>query len=29
MVLEWSVKNILEGLYMYDGTNLTLISDMD
>ena len=27
--LEWSVKKNLEGLNMFDRTNLTLISDVD
>ena len=27
--LEWSVRKLLEGLNMFDGTNLTLILDVD
>ena len=27
IALEWKVSQLLEGLNMFDGTNLTLISD--
>ena len=27
--LEWSVRKLLDGLYMFDSTNLTLISDVN
>ena len=28
-ILEWSVRKLLEGLNMFNGTNLTLSSDVD
>ena len=27
--LEWSVRKLLDGLNMFDSTNLTLISDVN
>ena len=27
--MEWSVRKLLEGLIMFDGISLTLISDVD